>query len=92
MATSRSGASTLGQQAGKFVRHVVPAAFKPIHSLWHEILSFLFLAIAAGIIWRLVRSPGRLSLPVLLVVIFFLVILIFYGVSSFLKSRRITRS
>jgi hypothetical protein len=92
MPTRPPTAGSLGHQAGKFIRHVVPAAFKPIHSLWHEILSFLFLAIAAGIIWRLVRSPGKLSLPVLLVVIFFLVILIFYGVSSFLKSRRITRS
>jgi hypothetical protein len=92
MPTRPPSAGALGHQAGKFIRHVVPAAFKPIHSLWHEILGFLFLAIAAGIIWRLARSPGKLSLPVLLVVIFFLVILIFYGVSSFLKSRRISRS
>ncbi len=80
----------IGGQAGKFVKHVLPAAVKPIHSLWHEVLGFIFLAVAAGGTFKVVRSaytPGQLAIIVPLIVI-----TAGYGVSSFLKARRISRS
>jgi hypothetical protein len=82
----------LARQAGKFVKHVLPAAVKPVHSLWHEILGFVFLAfagIATFKVWRNAddMGPGRLA-----IIIPFIAVTAFYGVSSFLKARRISRS
>jgi TRAP-type C4-dicarboxylate transport system permease small subunit len=82
----------LAQHAGKFVKHVLPAAVKPVHSLWHEVLGFVFLAFAAIAGWKVFRNldtmgPGRLAL-----IIPFIIVTAAYGISSFLKARRISRS
>ena len=76
----------------KLVKHVVPAAVKPLHSLWHQILGFTFLvfAVFGGFdIWRNASTTP----PLLLGFAGFLVlILAIYGLSSVLKARRISRS
>ena len=82
----------LARQAGKFVKHVLPAAVKPVHSLWHEILGFVFLAFTGSAVFWVARhlatiGPGQLALIIPLIVL-----TAGYGVSSFLKARRISRS
>jgi hypothetical protein len=82
----------LARQAGKFVKHVVPAAIKPVHSLWHEMLGFIFVVFALILSGGLIRHRADLG-PVKLVLILPLIILSAgYGISSFLKARRISRS
>jgi hypothetical protein len=78
-------------QAGKFVKHVVPAAFKPVHSLWHEIMGFIFLGLAALVSWKIYRTPS-LSPWLLAVFIPFVAVMLIQGVLSFRKARRISRS
>ena len=70
----------------------MPAAMKPVHSLWHQILGFFFLVFAALGAWRVWRHPGALSPTQLAIVIIFIVVMAGYGVSSIRKSRRISRS
>ena len=82
----------LSRQAGKFVKHVLPAAVKPVHSLWHEVLGFIFLAFAGIGTWKVVRGSATLGPVRLAIIIPFIVVLAAYGVSSFLKARRISRS
>jgi hypothetical protein len=82
----------LAQHAGKFVKHVLPAAAKPVHSLWHEIIGFVFLAFAGIAAWKVARHAGTMAPAQLAIIIPFIVVLAFYGVSSFLKARRISRS
>jgi hypothetical protein len=82
----------LARQAGKFVKHVLPAAIKPVHSLWHEILGFVFLVFAAIGGWKVVRNPADLGPVQLGILILFIVVMAAYGVSSFLKAWRISRS
>ena len=82
----------LAQQAGKFVKHVLPAAVKPVHSLWHEVLGFIFLAVAAAATWKVARNSATMGPGRLAIIIPFIVVLAAYGVSSFLKARRISRS
>ncbi len=82
----------LARHAGKFVKHVLPAALKPVHSLWHEVIGFMFLAFAGVGAWKVFRHAGAMS-PIELVLVVPLVILTAgYGISSFLKARRISRS
>jgi len=82
----------LAQQAGKFVKHVLPAAVKPVHSLWHEVLGFIFLAVAAMATWKVARNSATMGPGRLAIIIPFIIVLAAYGISSFLKARRISRS
>jgi hypothetical protein len=82
----------LARQAGKFVKHVLPAAIKPVHSLWHEVLGSLFLFFAAIGAWYIFRHPGALEPGKLAILVIFIVVMAIYGISSFRKARRISRS
>ncbi len=76
----------------KLVKHVVPAAVKPLHSLWHQILGFMFLVFAVPIAFDMWRNASTSS-PIRIVSEGFLAgILAIYGISSVLKARRISRS
>jgi hypothetical protein len=82
----------LAKQAGKFVKHVLPAAVKPVHSLWHEVLGFVFFAFAAGGAWKVARHAATMGPVQLTLVIPLIIVTAGYGISSFLKARRISRS
>jgi hypothetical protein len=75
-----------------FVKHVVPAAVKPLHVLLHEVLGFVFLVFAGLGVWKILRSPGPMPPVKLLFVSFLVVVLAGYGISSVLKARRIGKS
>ena len=80
------------RNSGTFVKHVVPAAVKPLHSLWHEMLGFIFLLIAGTAAFKMWRNAATTS-PVMMVLTGFLVIVTAgYGISSILKAMRISRS
>ena len=84
-------------QGYQLVRHVVPAIMRPVRTLWHEIIGFLFLALAtipipSGI--RTIREldSGRGSLVRLILTVAFVSIMAGYGISSFRRARKISRS
>jgi hypothetical protein len=82
----------VARQSGLFLKTVVPAAVKPIHSLWHQILGFLFMFFAFGgvmWIWRHRTSPNPIQLGF---VVFLTLVMAGYGISSIRKARRISRS
>jgi hypothetical protein len=85
----------------EFVKHVVPAVIKPARTLWNEVIGFLFICLAvlfgsgairaylamgenptddAGHMWRLLGT-GFLTL-----------LMLYFGITSFLKARKISRS
>jgi hypothetical protein len=80
------------RSSGKFVKHVVPAAVKPLHSLWHEILAFIFLCAALLAGFRMWQDRAHMPLVELVVMSVFMLVTLGYGISSFLKARRISRS
>ena len=80
------------KNSGKLVKHIVPAAVKPLHSLWHEILAFVFLCAAVLAGFRMWQDRAHMPLVELLVTGLFALITLGYGVSSYLKARRISRS
>ena len=85
-------------QAGRqFFRTVVPAVLKPARTLWHEVIGFLFLTMAviiAGSSVRLLRHwEGNLGDMARAGMALFCVLLLGgYGISSFLRARKISRS
>jgi len=80
------------RNSGKFVKHVVPAAVKPLHTLWHEVLGFIFLAIAGMVAFNMWRESATLSPLKFIVMAIFAVVTAGYGISSVIKAKRISRS
>ena len=80
------------RQSGQFVKHVVPAAVKPLHSLWHEIIGFIFLAVAGSGAWKIYRHSGTISPVMLALAVVLIGVTAGYGISSIRKSRKISRS
>jgi len=75
----------------------VPEVLKPIRSLWNEVIGFVFLSLAALAIprtyklWRDYEGSGddffRLVLSA-----GFIVVMASFGIQSFLRARKISRS
>jgi uncharacterized membrane protein YadS len=83
--------------ARKFVLTVLPELLKPVRVLWNEIIGFFFIVIAVFALGSTIRnfssfngSPGELFILVLSC--FFFVMMAVYGVYSFFRARRISRS
>lgn len=84
-------------KAKQFLGFVLPGVIRPIRVLWNEMMGFVFLCL--GVIpipsalraWQDFQSgsdgPFRLLLTC-----FFSAIMLYYGVTSFLKAKRISRS
>ena len=82
---------------GNFVRHVLPQILKPIRALWNEVIGFVFLSLAAFPIPRTIRhwqeydETGQGLFRVVLAILFISMMALF-GIHSFLRARKISRS
>ncbi len=87
----------MGELISRFLSHVVPGVIRPLHALWNEVIGFLFLvfaAISGFYVFRAVRDFEG-DMEGLAHIVFpgaFGVVMAYFGITSFLKARRITRS
>ena len=92
-----------GREFGKhFVKHIVPAVLKPARTLWNEIIGFVFICLAVYCGSGAVRSYLKLgSTPAdeatgvlfrLGMSVFCTLLMLYFGVTSFLRARKISRS
>lgn len=82
--------------AQTFYQSVMPGVIKPLHVLWNEVIGFLFVMLAVLTVptgWRYFRALDddpknffRLALTAV-----FVLTMAGFGISSFLKARRIRR-
>jgi hypothetical protein len=82
---------------GQFLGHVMPGVVRPLRVLWNEIIGFVFLCLAAWAVPSSIRnlrtlatdhgSMGRAALS-----LGFLGLMAYFGITSFLRARRISRS
>ena len=83
--------------AGQFVHHVLPQIIKPIRALWNELVGFVFLSLAIVPVPRTIRhwhdynQTGQ-GLFRLVLSLFFVGMMAFFGIQSFLRARKISRS
>jgi hypothetical protein len=80
-----------------FVTNVVPAVIKPLRVLWNEVIGFMFLVfgiIFAFSLFRRFRSfdGGPAQLFGLAAAGLFVLMMLGFGVFSFLRARKISRS
>ena len=77
----------------KLVHHVLPGVVRPLHIMWNQIIGFFFIVLAIIPIPSAIRNahePG--SGPRLALTVPFIILMGAFGISSFLRARRISRS
>ena len=80
--------------AGKFVRHVLPGIVRPVRVLWNQLIGFIFLVLAAFVAMATWQRAARDDTAVLMAVtgFGFAAFLAFFGITSFWRARKISRS
>jgi hypothetical protein len=80
----------------QLLKHVVPAVMKPIRVLWNEVIGFVFIALGVMMgfsTYRNFRDVNEHGSPLPLIGgSLFALLMLYFGVSSFLRARRISRS
>ena len=88
----------------EFIRHIVPAVIKPLHALWNELIGFVFLCFAAIFGFRTLgyvrqylqaaaaQPAARDVLARALLTGLCALVMAWFGVTSFLRARKISRS
>jgi uncharacterized membrane protein len=84
-------------KVGRFMEHVVPGVVRPVRVLWHEIIGFLFIVLAVIFGSSAIRNyrllkPEEISILRLAVSFFLPVLMAYFGITSFLRARKISRS
>lgn len=78
--------------AGHFVRHIVPAIAKPAMALWNEVIGFIFICLGVILGANALRYGRRGETFQVVVCGIAALLMAFYGVSSFRRARKISRS
>lgn len=79
------------------MHHVVPGVMRPLRILWNQIIGFMFIVIGLGVVPSLVRGFRDLGKPSgslfrVIVSLIFIVLMGYFGINSFLRARKISRS
>jgi|HubBroStandDraft_6_1064221.scaffolds.fasta_scaffold1734939_2 hypothetical protein len=89
-------AKAMGGKFQQFMGHVVPQVIRPLRVLWNQLMGFIFLVLAAGATpsavhnFREFHGDFESSMRVALVFIF-VALMLYFGITSLLRARRITR-
>ena len=84
-------------KVGRFIEHVVPGVVRPMRVLWHEVIGFIFIVLAvifgssAVRMYHLLQSE-EISMTRLVVSFFLPVLMAYFGITSFLRARKASRS
>jgi hypothetical protein len=85
--------SSMLSLAKKFLGHVIPGVARPMHILWNQVIGFLFIVLAAIPVPSAIRMLNQEgSGPRLALTIPFILIMGWFGISSFWKARKIGKT
>jgi len=73
-----------------FLGHVIPSIVRPMQIVWNQAIGFLFIVLALVFGYRVIRGKEAMGLQ--LVGGAFVLLIAWYGVSSFWKARKISKS
>jgi hypothetical protein len=82
---------------GRFVDAMMPGVVRPLRVLWHEVIGFIFIVLAVMFgssalrNFHLLRSE-EISILRMAVSFFLPVLMAYFGITSFLRARKIGRS
>lgn len=80
--------------AAKFLHHILPAVVRPIRILWNQFIGFIFLLLAVFVAMATWHRAGTDNQAILMMVagFGFALFLAYFGISSFWRARKISRS
>jgi hypothetical protein len=80
-------------KAKKLAFHILPGVARPIHILWNQVIGFFFIVLALLPVPSAVRSFGKEGSGAhLALTIPFVFIMGWFGISSFWRARKISKS
>jgi hypothetical protein len=87
----------MGRMISQFLGHVLPGVVRPLHALWNQVIGSLFVVLALSAvpsIIRYVRDFEATAAGIFRVVLSasFAAIMAYFGISSFLRARKISRT
>ncbi len=77
---------------GEFVRHIVPAVIKPALSLWNQVIGFIFLCFGITLGGFAIRYATSGDAPRVILASIGALMMLGYGISSFVRAHKISRS
>ena len=82
---------------GRFVEAMMPGVVRPLRVLWHEVIGFIFIVLAVMFGSSALRNyhllqSEEVSILRMAVSFFLPVLMAYFGVTSFLRARKIGRS
>jgi hypothetical protein len=87
----------MGKMISSFLGHVLPGVVRPLHVLWNQVIGFVFVVLALWAVPSAIRyvrefdgdteSIFRVGLSVS-----FSALMAYFGIASFLRARKISRS
>ena len=75
-----------------FLKHMIPAVLKPLRALWNQVIGFLFLSLGAICGISAIRALQAGHGFRVFVASSCALIMAWYGISSFWRARKISRS
>ncbi|HML17646.1 MAG TPA: hypothetical protein VK419_11490 [Bryobacteraceae bacterium] len=90
-------AAGMGRLVQRFMEHIIPNVARPIHALWNQMIGFLFLVLAVSPIPSAVKALRHYngdsdSLFRVILSLSFAALMAYFGITSLLRARRISRS
>ncbi len=87
----------MGQMIRKFLSHVMPGVIRPLRVLWNEIIGFIFVVLAVWAVPSAIRNVRQFegdaeSFFRVVLSFSFAGLMAYFGIASFLRARRISRS
>ena len=79
-------------KAKKLVVHVLPGIARLIHILWNQVIGFFFIVLALLPVNYILKDWRKGAAPRLALEIPFALIMAGFGIHSFLRARKISRS
>ena len=81
----------------ELIRHVLPGVIRPMRVLWNEVIGFIFLVVATFVgvsTWRRAQhfTADAGGILILIASCLFTLMLAWFGISSFVRARKISRS
>jgi len=81
------------RRAKRFLGHIIPGVIRPLHILWNQIIGFLFLVLALLPVPSAIRNFGKEGTGAnLALTIPFVLLMGWFGIASFWKARKISKS
>ncbi len=84
-------------KVGRFMEHVVPGVVRPMRVLWHEVIGFIFIVLAIIFGSSAIRNyhllqTEEISILRLAASFFLPALMAYFGITSFLRARKASRS